>query len=288
MKRRKAFTLIELLVVIAIIALLMSILMPALSKAKEQAKAVVCTSNLHQWSIVWKMYSDEHRGRFPEGLSDWLEAVIDGGIASGGPWASMYLAGPVVPALEPRALTRARHEKLLLCPSAARPAMPAAKGRSRGGKSKAWVFSRGEDDDGGSSGWPTFVGSYGISHYLTSSTGGDRTEQELWRSLNIKGAAYVPLMLDSASAGLTPTHLDQPPEWDGQIYFSDPKNIDEIRGFCINRHNGHVNCLFADFHVERVPLKSLWILHWSRDWPIPASHPLPDWPAWMQRLPDPF
>ena len=55
-----AFTLIELLVVISIIALLLSILMPGLSKAKAQAKKVVCGSNLKQWGLIFSTYLSEH------------------------------------------------------------------------------------------------------------------------------------------------------------------------------------------------------------------------------------
>jgi len=64
-KVRSAFTLIELLVVVAIIALLISILLPSLSQAREQAKAVKCGANLHQMGLCLTMYLDEHRGYFP-------------------------------------------------------------------------------------------------------------------------------------------------------------------------------------------------------------------------------
>jgi len=60
MNKLRAFTLIELLVVIAIIALLMSILMPALRNAKEQGKRVVCLSNLKHLTLAWIMYADNN------------------------------------------------------------------------------------------------------------------------------------------------------------------------------------------------------------------------------------
>jgi len=59
-KTKKAFTLVELLVVIAIIALLMSILMPALRRAREIAKKTVCRSNFRQIGIVIAQYETEH------------------------------------------------------------------------------------------------------------------------------------------------------------------------------------------------------------------------------------
>lgn len=63
---RCAFTLIELLVVVAIIALLISILLPALGRAKEQAKLVVCESNLRSLGLAVLMYTEANRGWFPQ------------------------------------------------------------------------------------------------------------------------------------------------------------------------------------------------------------------------------
>ena len=62
MYRKKAFTLIELLVVIAIIALLLSIIVPAIKKAKEQARLIVCRSNLHQWAFAVQAYTADNDG----------------------------------------------------------------------------------------------------------------------------------------------------------------------------------------------------------------------------------
>lgn len=59
------FTLIELLVVIAIIALLISILLPSLRRSREQAKAVVCSSNLHGLGVAVQMYANAFEGRLP-------------------------------------------------------------------------------------------------------------------------------------------------------------------------------------------------------------------------------
>ena len=67
MKRYSAFTLIELLVVVAIIALLVSILMPALNTARQQATGAVCLANQKTMGLAWVMYHEENDGRIVDG-----------------------------------------------------------------------------------------------------------------------------------------------------------------------------------------------------------------------------
>lgn len=83
--RNRGFTLIELLVVIAIIAILMAVLMPALSRAREQGKRAVCLNNCKQLQFAWMMYADDNDGKMINGEAGfdrrdepaWVDQVFD-------------------------------------------------------------------------------------------------------------------------------------------------------------------------------------------------------------------
>ena len=76
-RRRSAFTLVELLVVIGIIALLISVLMPALRKARESAYTVACASNQRQLMMGFLLFANEHRGHLPGNFVDYNQPNPD-------------------------------------------------------------------------------------------------------------------------------------------------------------------------------------------------------------------
>src|SRR5687767_9774641 len=80
---RRAFTLIELLVVIAIIAILASMLLPALARAKEHGKRIQCVNDIRQLGMSLMMYADDHDGYYPQRLGAWQGLAAPGKQSSG-------------------------------------------------------------------------------------------------------------------------------------------------------------------------------------------------------------
>jgi prepilin-type N-terminal cleavage/methylation domain-containing protein/prepilin-type processing-associated H-X9-DG protein len=241
----RGFTLIELLVVIAIIALLMSILMPALQRVREQARAVACLSNLKQWGLIFSMYTDEHNGRFQKGLDQGHHWII---------------------ALRPY-FSDMNDTEFFYCPSATKHAddLGMVTGNT------AWFFDSKYGRD---------HGSYGINGFVE--TNERQGAQKHWKNKNVKGAANVPLFLGANRLDGWPEAWDEPPQFDGDFKTGEGDNMQR---FCMNRHKGFVNCLFLDFSVRKVGLKELWRLNWHREWSKDiAQRGMPVWPDWMSRF----
>ncbi|HUT31633.1 MAG TPA: type II secretion system protein [Sedimentisphaerales bacterium] len=255
MQKRGGFTLIELLVVIAIIAVLMSILMPALNKAKLQAQDAVDKSNQHQFALVWKFWTDEHDGYFPDrGGSDCWGSVDMG--------AWPYVLYDYMPSID---------RSIFLCPAATKPL-------AEGGRCPyaAW------DCAAGTSGF-TVYGSYTCNYWVAKDE-----DLKFWGTMSVKGAQYAPILMCGNWKDSEPEPDDEP--WatrEDMVRDCWEQNRNEMKRVCQDRHGWFVNTNFMDMSARRVGLKELWVTKWHRQWPRDLNL-LPDWPAWMANCPEPF
>jgi len=263
MRKQQAFTLIELLVVIDIIALLMAILVPSLQRVKRQAKAVACQSNLRQWGLYFYMYTENNDQMFfnyPD-----VDPL---------PYAQRWLV-----VMWP--YWRDCND-LLFCPIATKHMGPT----TRGGKLSAWCYDNSP---------PTAydAGSYGLNWQIMDARGVAMTQEHweiiaprFWRTCIVKNPQNVPVLGDCAYGEATMYPQSPPPEYDDATMYN------SSTWFCINRHDGYVNCAFLDFHVRKVGLKELWTLKWHREfntagpWTKAGGVQCEDWPQWMRSFKD--
>src|SRR2546422_3848067 len=75
------FTLLELLVVVAVIAILASLLLPVLGRAKTKAQGIFCMNNTRQLALAWIMYADDHNGQLVPNPQIWVSPPADTSMA---------------------------------------------------------------------------------------------------------------------------------------------------------------------------------------------------------------
>lgn len=259
------FTLVELLVVISIVVFLIALLLPALSRARKQARAVVCQSNLRQWGIVFSTYMSDHNERL--NWTTWRDV----------PWWRWSRGHS------------GESNDLFLCSAAKRYEVNTNDPKWKENASMGWgvgsTFSpwKGTDDPMGG----VFYSSYGFNSYGFVAV--------------YRPTGVVPLRGATASSHLyrvggsrTPIHLDSSWWW-AVSGGSPPAYEGDITGgpsVCINRHDGAVNGLFLDWSVRRVGLKELWTLRWcvtsdtAGPWTKAGGVKPEDWPEWMRKFKD--
>jgi prepilin-type N-terminal cleavage/methylation domain-containing protein/prepilin-type processing-associated H-X9-DG protein len=224
MKGSKGFTLIELLVVIAIIALLMSILLPALSKVKDQAKSSVCMSNMRQIGIAANLYCEDWEQRIPRGT---------GGEIS--PWYQVFM-----PYLSQRPMNNDyRNVKIYRCPS-----YPDRQ-QTVCFVVNGWDF-RGPDDMNGYE--------QGDATKLTQCV---RRSETIYLGDNEYGR-WRDIIRRSDDEGVRRCDVWHP----GHMPNSDTDDLSHGRRVARKRHKDGSNYLFLDWHVEYISTEDMTIDLW--------------------------
>ncbi len=265
--KKKAFTLIELLVVITIIALLVSILMPALSKAKKQAKDIVCRSNLSQLSKAIALYSAENNDKlfsFDYSRDHWFRRIA-------------YIFGDKKYRDDPSIDEMDGIMKVAQCPSTKVVELP--DGDQELTESNKWDEMwavNAEAYAGGATTQGTMYGSYSINcwllpdpkdYYTVFSGTNYGANKAKYYSVLSKAKSNVPAFFDCFRFDAWPEDDSSVPNAEQTLngQYSRAGGTDySMHRVCVDRHDKAINIGFVDGHVEKVPLEDLWQFKWNR------------------------
>ena len=261
MRRHRQFDRANVAVTAGCLVLALLVLGAIGESGRRRAKAVVCRANLGQWGALFEAYTNDHDGHFNPGWA----------IGETELWMN---------ALRPYYGDR---RSLLLCPTARRLAWSSP----RIGTFAAWIrttgIAEGDRQD--------FVGSYGINSWTNDTTEGKwaNTSLRFWGTIRgVEERDRIPVLADALWHDAWPQHKDAPPAFPPGSEGISMATISEITHFCIDRHSGAVNMLFADWSVRPVGLKELWTLKWGRTfdpegpWTKTGGVLPSDWPEWMR------
>jgi prepilin-type N-terminal cleavage/methylation domain-containing protein/prepilin-type processing-associated H-X9-DG protein len=251
LRRHNAFTLVELLVVIGIIAVLISLLLPAVNKARKQSRTVQCLSNIRQLGIGFLSYCNfDNKGKSflnQDSSGDWIH------------W--MWRISPHVHNLE----------LVSICPETperGNPTFPPFW--YLGSATTHWQSMWGQDP------YPR-SGSYAFNAWLHDlvkpydligdpvAFGGIFGPREWYITLPAKESDRIPIFADSVWYDTWPKDGDEPKNFAPPYDLTGSNSGPQMQRICMKRHGKAINIVFLDNHAETVQLPDLWRLKWHNE-----------------------